>query len=127
VASIQRESDFYGPLNVKGLYKKITLAGTSKIGYREVYVLDCQSLVGPTMDRYYLDVKTYLPARMNTLMPLGNVLAPVEMYFDDWRAMDGIKIPFSTTQRFPKMTFSYTVTDVKHNVPIDAKLFDPPR
>ena len=125
VAAIQRESDFYGPLNLKSVYKKITLAGTSKIGYRDVYVLDCQSVAG-ALDRYYLDVKTYLPARMNTLMPFGGVLAPVEMYFDDWRAVDGIKLPFSTTQRFPKMTLSYTVTEVKHNVPIDAKLFDPP-
>jgi len=123
--AIERESDFYTPLKLKSLYKKVTVAGTSKIGYRDVYVLDCQSFFGP-LDRYYLDVKTYLPARVNTLMLVGSVLAPVEMYFDDWRPVDGIKMPFSTTQRFPKMTLSYTVTEVKHNAPIDANIFEPP-
>jgi hypothetical protein len=39
--------------------------------------------------------------------------------------VDGIKIPFIMTQRFPRLTLSFTVTEVKHNVPIDAKLFEP--
>ena len=122
--SLQREAEFYGPLKLKSLYKKVTLAGTSKIGYREVYVLDCQPAVG-AVDRVYIDVKTYLPARMNSVLSLGNVSAPVEIYLDDWREVDGIKVPFSLTQRFPKVTLSFTVKEIKHNVPIDAKIFEP--
>ena len=123
LASLQREAEFYGPLKLKSLYKKVTLAGTSKIGYREVYVIDCQPAIG-AVDRVYIDVKTYLPARMNSVLTLGTVSAPVEIYLDDWREVDGIKIPFSMSQRFPKLTLSFTVKEVKHNVPIDAKIFD---
>jgi hypothetical protein len=124
LAALQREAEFYGPLKLKSLYKKVTLSGMSKIGYRDVYVLDCQPAAG-TVDRVYIDVKTYLPARMNSVLSLGNVSAPVEIYLDDWRDVDGIKVPFSVSQRFPKLTLSFTVKEIKHNVPIDAKIFDP--
>jgi len=124
LTSLQREAEFYGPLKLKSLYKTVTLVGKSKIGYREVYVIDCQPAAG-TVDRVYIDAKTYLPARMNSVITLGTISAPVEIYLDDWREVDGIKIPFSMSQRFPKLTLSFTVNDVKHNVPIDAKLFEP--
>ena len=124
LASLQREAEFYGPVKLKSLYKKVTLAGTSKIGYREVYVLEFQPAVG-SVDRVYIDVKTYLPARMNSVLTLGTVSAPVEIYLDDWRDVDGIKIPFSMSQRFSKLTLSFTVKEIKHNVPIDAKIFEP--
>ena len=123
LASLQREAEFYGPLKLKSLYKTVTLAGMSKIGYREVYVLDCQPAAG-AVERVYIDVKTYLPARINTVLTLGTVSAPAEIYLDDWREVDGMKIPFSISQRFPKLTMSFTVKEVKHNVPIDAKVFD---
>ena len=122
--AVMRESDFYGPLNLKTSYKKVTLAGTSKIGYREVYVLELHSTAGPA-DRLYLDPKTYLPVRMNSVEIVGSFSGAVEIYFDDWQEVDGIKYPFSISQRLPKLTFSYTVKEIKHNVPIEAKIFQP--
>ena len=125
LASLQRDSDIYSVVRVKSNYAKVTLAGTSHIGYREVYVLDLKPAVG-AVERLYLDVKTYLPARMNTARKLGAALAPVEVYFDDWQAVDGIKYPFSISQRFDKLTLSFTVKEIRHNVPLDAKIFEPP-
>jgi hypothetical protein len=51
--------------------------------------------------------------------------APVEIYLDDWRAVDGVKYPFSVSQSFPGLTLLFTVTEIKHNVEIDAKMFEP--
>ncbi|HEY0728086.1 MAG TPA: tetratricopeptide repeat protein, partial [Pyrinomonadaceae bacterium] len=125
LASLQRDSDIYSPVRAKSNYAKVTLAGTSHIGYREVYVLDLKPAVG-AVERLYLDVKTYLPARMNTARKLGAALAPVEVYFDDWQTVDGIKFPFSISQRYDKLTLSFTVKEIRHNVPLDAKMFEPP-
>ncbi|HJU91850.1 MAG TPA: tetratricopeptide repeat protein [Pyrinomonadaceae bacterium] len=122
---LQRDADFYALHMVnKNRYEKVTLAGTSKIGYRDVYVLDLQLAAG-AVDRVYLDTKTYLPARLNTVLTLGNASGAVEVYFDDWRAVDGIKFPFSISQRSLKLTMSITIKEIKHNVPIDPKIFDP--
>ena len=124
LAALQREAGFYGYLTMKNDYAKISLAGKSKIGYREVYVLDLQPATG-AVERVYFDAQTYLPVRVNTVAVLLNTAVPVEIYLDDWRAVDGIKYPFSLTQTFSRLTLVFTVQEIKHNVPIDAKLFEP--
>jgi tetratricopeptide (TPR) repeat protein len=125
IAAIQREADMYGPLRLKITYPKISMPGLSQIGYREVYVLDLQPKTG-AVERLYLDAKTYLPVRINTVRKLGDVNAPVEIYLDDWKAVDGIQFPFSISHRFAKTTLSFTVKEIKHNVPVDASLFEQP-
>lgn len=124
LAALQRDSDFYGDLTLKNNYPKITLAGMSKIGYREVYVLDLQPTAG-ALERLYLDSQTYLPVRVNRIETLGTISAPVEIYLDDWRAVDGIKYPFSRSQSYPKLTLTFTVQEIKHNVPLEASIFEP--
>jgi hypothetical protein len=96
----------------------------SKIGYREVYVLELQPVTGP-LEKLYLDPQTYLPVRINTTQILGTVSAPVETYLDDWREVDGVKYPFSISQSFPKLTLTFKVTEIKHNVALAASLFEP--
>jgi Flp pilus assembly protein TadD len=124
LAAVQRDADFYGQFRPKSLYPKITLAGMSKIGYREVYVLDLVPASGQA-ERLFLDAKTYLPVRNNTVLMLGGNKTPVEIYLDDWRDVDGVKYPFYMSQRFPGMTLTYTVNEIKHNVQIDPKVFEP--
>ena len=125
LASLQRDSDIYASVRLKNNFAKVTLAGTSQIGYREVYVLDLQPSVG-SVERLYLDAKTYLPVRLNTARKLGTVTTPVEIYYDDWQAVDGIQYPFSISQRFQKLTLSFTIKEIRHNIPLDASLFEPP-
>ena len=50
----------------------------------------------------------------------------VEMRYSDWREVDGVKLPFKITQSMPNLKFVFTVRDVKHNVPVDDKLFEKP-
>ncbi len=124
LASMQRAAVLFGNIKLKSVFTKVTLAGMSKIGYRDVYVLDLQPAVG-AVERYYLDAQTYLPVRNNTVLTIGSNSAPVEIYFDDWREVDGIKYPFMMSMRFPTMTMTYTVNEIKHNVQIDARMFEP--
>lgn len=77
-------------------------------------VLDLQPAVG-AVERLYLDAKTYLPARLNTVRKLGVITAPVEVYYDDWKAVDGIQYPFSISQRFEKLTLSFTVKEIRQH------------
>jgi tetratricopeptide (TPR) repeat protein len=125
LARLMRDADFFAPLGLKTKYAKVTLAGMSQIGYRDVYVLELQPAMG-TLERLYLDAKTYLPVRANRMESLGKVSAPSEVYFDDWRAVDGIQFPFSISQSMPKVSMSFTIKEIRHNVPIDARLFEPP-
>ena len=123
VMALQRTGDFYGHLKLKDVYSKITLAGTSKIGYREVYVLDLQAT--GAVERLYLDTQTYLPVRSDILTTIGTVSGKAEIYYDDWQEVDGIKYPFSVSASHSKTTMVFTVKEVKHNVQIDPKVFEP--
>lgn len=124
LASFQRDADFYAYGTLKNSSAKVTLAGMSKIGFRDVYVLDSQTATGPG-DRVYLDAQTYLPVRINAVRTNGMVAEYAEMYLDDWREVDGIKFPFHISQSFPKLTFSFTIKEIRHNVPMDAGMFEP--
>ena len=122
---VQKDSDFYAILNLKSRYTKLTLAGKSKIGYREVYVIDMQPATGP-VDRLFLDAETYLPVRMNTVRMHKGALVPVEIYYDDWRETDGIKVPYVITHSFQKRSMMFTVKEIKSNIPVDDKIFERP-
>jgi hypothetical protein len=57
----------------------------------------------------------------------GTVSASVEIYYDDWREVDGTKQPFSMTYSFPKLTVSVNIKEIRHNVALDPAIFDPPK
>jgi hypothetical protein len=63
--------------------------------------------------------------RSNAVMKIGTMSDTVEMYFDDWKEVDGVKYPFFVSQKFPRLTLSYTVKEIRHNIPIDARVFSP--
>ena len=109
---------------MKTVYAKVTMPGMSKIGYRDVYVLDLQPASGAA-ERMYLDAQTYLPVRINSVHVSGTVSEPVETYLDDWREVDGIKYPFAISERFAKLTLTFTVKEIKHNLTLDARMFEP--
>ncbi|MGI8734201.1 MAG: tetratricopeptide repeat protein [Pyrinomonadaceae bacterium] len=123
--ALRRDGDFYSPLNLKQNFTKVSLLGKSKIGYREVYVLELQPRSG-SAEKLYLDAQTYLPVRMNGVRMVGKVAVPVEIYLDDWRAVDGIKYPFRISQSSQGVSLNFTVTEIKHNVPVNASLFELP-
>jgi len=115
--AVQNDSDFFRILNLKSAYAKLTLVGKSKIGYRDVYVIDMQPASG-TADRLFVDAATYLPVRMNTMR--------AEIYYDDWREVDGLKLPYMITHSLQKRTMTLTVKEIKSNLPVDAKIFERP-
>jgi hypothetical protein len=117
VVVMRADADFYSIIDLKNKYAKLTLVGKSKIGYREVYVIDMKPVSGAS-DRLFVDAESYLPVRMNT--------ARAEIYFDDWRNADSLKLPHVITYTVQKHTMTLTVTEVKYNVPIDPKIFEKP-
>jgi hypothetical protein len=122
--AVRNNANFYAIINLNS-YAKLTLAGKSKIGYREVYVIDLQPASG-AVDRLFVDAESYLPVRMNTMRIHGGASVPVEIYFDDWREADGLKMPHVIKHSFQKRTMMLTVTEIKNNAPVDAGMFEKP-
>ena len=52
----------------------------------------------------------------------------IRVLFEDYRMVDGIRLPFRTRVILPGATISYTVASVRHNEPVqDAVFRRPPR
>jgi len=125
LATLQRVSDLYSPIRLKNNYAKVTLLGKSQIGFRDVYVLELRPATG-TAEKLYLDGESYLPVRLNATRTNGAQSLPVEIYFDEWQKVDGLNLPFTITESFPRLTLVFKATEIKHGIAIDSKLFDSP-
>jgi len=74
----------------------------------------------------YFDAQTGLLARLNRYSPSPVGRMPTQIDYGDYRDVGGIKFPFEYKFLWLDGRFTAKITDVKTNVPIDAKLFGKP-
>ena len=105
----------------------VELAGKEKIDGRDTYVLVLKPKTGPVV-RHYFDAETYLPARIVVKLDVPEAGGEVEQTSDlsDYRAVDGVKIPFAIKVSSAIQSFIIAVTKVEQNVAVDAASFARP-
>ena len=103
----------------------MSVMGTGTVGTRDVYILKATSRFGFT-EKFYFDVVNGLLLRRDAMRPTSHGPILAELYFSDWRDVDGIKLPFKVTQRMPSVTYVFTLEEVKHNVQLDSGMFRVP-
>jgi len=52
---------------------------------------------------------------------------PLQMDFEDYQVVDGVKIPLTLRWSMPGRVWGRRIAEVKHNVPIEDEQFNPPR
>lgn len=123
-----RSGSFPDPmLNFKQLGATVKLMGTEKVGDRDTYVLRFEPTSGWPV-RTYIDTETLMVLQSKVTLRLPELTSEIEQTttFADYRAVDGVKLPFRLRISSPVQSLSITFTDVKHNVPIDQALFKKP-
>jgi hypothetical protein len=125
LAQMKRGADFHAELNYKKHYAKMEVKSKEKVGAYETYVVEATPTEG-TPEKLYFDVNTGLLVRTDgeSEGPQGKV--PIETYMDDYKVVDGVKIPHTVKQVNPMMTWVMKFTDVKNNVDIDEAKFGKP-
>jgi hypothetical protein len=125
LAAAKRRSDFYTALNYKKNYSKLTVTGKEKVGASEAYVIEATPAEGAP-EKLYFDVATNLLVRhdFEAESPQGKI--PTESYIEDYKAVDGVKLPHTMKQVSPVFSMSMKFTEVKTNVPIEDAKFGKP-
>lgn len=124
---LHRFPDLYKDIKLAGQFTRISVASRQKINDRDVYQLRATTIAGKR-EQLYFDVETGLLIRRtsSTTTPIGAI--PEQVEFDDYREVDGLKLPF--TIRVSVVDPNYSVvrkfTEIKLNVPIDPKRFNKP-
>jgi CubicO group peptidase (beta-lactamase class C family) len=124
---IKLENDFYGILNWKTGLKSAEIKGTEKVGDEEVYIVDFHPENASDFT-YYISTKTFLPLKKTSIIvsSTSNLKLPITQFFSDYKAVDGVMIPFKTVVKSPSMGDVVTyVKEVKNNVPVEDKMFKP--
>lgn len=117
--------DFYRDIKLKELYTRLKLIGKVKEGFHQVYLIEAVPRSG-SAENLYFDVDSGLLVRRDLTRPSATGPTRAEVYFHDWREVDGVKIPFRMTQVMPTRKFVTTIEEVKHNVPVDDAIFRKP-
>lgn len=120
-------SDLYSMLDWKSKYKHISVKRIAKVGDEEAYVVEFEPENGTKFTEYY-STKTFLLLKREGVITssTSSVSLPYSVIYEDYREIDGVKMPFKQTNTSPSNGEIVTiVTKVTHNAEIDNKLFAP--
>ncbi len=105
----------------------MTVVGRERVGEREAVVLEAKPTPGTT-SRYLFDAQTGLLLRVLTLRETVLNPIPEQIDFEDYREVDGVKLPFTVRLSNIDTYFSSTrrFTEIRHNVVVDDSAFEQP-
>jgi len=121
----KRDAEFYQNLKLKERYPKMTVLGAAKLGDREAYAVEAAPAAGNS-ETLYFDTQTGLLIRQDTAVETPQGKNTIQTYFEDYREVDGVKLPFAIRRSRPGFNWTYKFDEVKFNVPVDDAKFNKP-
>ena len=124
-AGIRREADFYRYLKIKETYPQMRVLSKERVGGRDAYVVGATSR-DDSRERLYFDAETGLLIRRYVTYRTAFGGIPEVTDFNDYREVDGIKLPFTIRWSRPPFSFERKFSKVAVNVTVDDSRFKPP-
>ena len=123
----RRPVPLYGVIKVTEPPGQMKVLGMEKIGNRETYIV-ALAVDPDTTTRFFFDTQTGLLLRKLTTTRTMLAPLPGQVDFEDYRDVDGVKLPFTIriSDTAPFTTGTRRFNEIRHNVPVDDKVFDPP-
>ena len=124
---LKRYPDLFRDIKLQGQFTRISYGGKEKIDGKDVYVLRGTSVDGKG-ERLYFDAQTGLLVRRITSTTTMVGLIPEQVDYEDYREVDGMKVPFTIRITAIDSFWSSTrkFTEIKLNVPVDETKFNKP-
>ncbi len=123
----KRDAQFlFQPAKLKEIYKELSVAGMDKINDKEVFVVRAVTPSG-ARERLYFDKQTGLLVRRYAASPTIIGAYPFQVDYEDYRAVEAVKIPYLIKWSIPGRAWTRKVTEVKQNTAIDDAKFNQPK
>ncbi len=122
---MRRDADFYHPLHLQQVYSKFAVEGTEKINGRDAYVLEA-TLPDGGADKMYFDEESGLVVRIETQVHTSDGVQNFMEDIEDYRQVDGVKLPFTVHQTNAASSYTIRFGDVHHNTELDDSEFAKP-
>lgn len=124
VAQLKREAVFYKELKTEELYSNLSVLGKVQVGDSEAYVIQATPVGGPS-EKLFFDVKSGLLVRRYSESDTALGKLPLQLDYEDYRVVDGIKQPFLMRWSMPGRVWGRKIDEIKQNVEIDDTKFNP--
>ena len=123
----KQKAVFFTPfLDYKEKGNKVEYLGVQNIEGSDMHTLKLTRKDGKS-EKWYLDAKTYLEYKCEADWVDFGRAYPSEMYFDDFRTVDGLVIPFFVERIFITRDRITQIENVEVNPNIDKKMFEMPK
>jgi len=122
VEGAKMDADLQFPIHLKQASGELRAGRPEKIGDRETYQVIALTNNQPRL-RLYFDKQSGLLVRVVRYSdsPLG--FNPVRIDYADYRAVDGVQVPYRWTVSRPAGQFTIQATEVRQNIPIGQEKF----
>ena len=125
---MRNSNQLFSFLKLKDQYTRLRTSGRDKIGDRDVYIVTA-SRNDTDADRLYFDIETGLLLRRITYLRTMLGVIPEQWDFDDYRDVEGVKMPFTIKVSSVDPGNPYivrTFNEIKLNGPVDESKFAMP-
>ncbi len=118
--------DFYRPLKLRELYPDMGAPQKAKLGNVEAWVIEAKPAKGEP-EKLWFDAATgLLVSREYQQMTLEDGIVAYQEYFEDYKPVEGIQVPFKMRRATPDYELTYRYDTVKFNVPLEDSVFAKP-
>ncbi len=124
---LRRYPDLFKDIKLQGQFTRLSYGGKEQIDGKDVYVLRGIGVDGKG-ERLYFDAQTGLLVRRVTSTTTMVGLIPEQVDYEDYRDVDGMKLPFTIRVTSIDSFYNSTrkFTEIKLNVPVDETKFNKP-
>ncbi len=125
IAAAKRNTDFYREMHLEKVFPKMTVTGKMRMNGHDSYVV--QGIAdATTADTMYFDAATGLLFHVDSERTTSEGKSHVRNDLEDYRAVDGVKVPFLQRVRTDELEYTIKLTEVKQNTPIEETIFRKP-
>jgi hypothetical protein len=124
LAQIKRDAVFHKEVKTEELYPNLTVEGKASVRDSDAYVIQAKPANGPA-EKLFFDVRTGLLVRRYTESDTLLGKLPLQMDYEDFREVDGVKQPFLIHWSMPGRVWGRKIDEIKQNVNLDDAKFNP--
>lgn len=125
-AIAERQADFYAAIHWRDQFENVETVAKEQVDDRSCYKVVLTPKIGAP-ETFYFDRKTGLPIRIDTVRKSERGESQLQTRQEDYREIDGVKIPFKTvrlaTSGGQTQTYTTVWESIEHNVDIPEERF----
>lgn len=121
IAAKKKNQGLFPEINYKTTGMKYELKGIETVNGKDYYLLSLED--GESQQFDYFDTNTFLKYKTVSIQEKDGEVMEMSFLFDDYKEIEGFKIPYKITQVMGEMTFSGDLKVIEFNGIIDEAFF----